>query len=101
MEHNPRDEKLQIEQAVAAVVTDFVHRTLPCALGIQAQVTDGERLGDDDFRFLEDMLGQIESVAVLLDRHPRIESLHRCASGLYDDIITAAFLNEYAASAVA
>jgi hypothetical protein len=90
------DEDLQTEQAAAALACDFVHHLLPCALGLQVQVDDGETLGEDDIRFLEDMLGQLESALVLLDRHPRIEALWRCASGLYDDIMTAAFLNERA-----
>jgi hypothetical protein len=95
------EDDLQTEQAAAALACDFVHHLLPCALGLQLQVDDGEPLGEDDVRFLEDMLGQLESAVVLLDRHPRVEALWRCASGLYDDIMTAAFLNQRAVSELA
>jgi hypothetical protein len=77
-------------QAVSALASDFVHRRLPRALALQAQLGEGEPIGDDDAAFLADTVDTLAAASALFGQNPELNALHRCALGLCDDIMTEA-----------
>jgi hypothetical protein len=94
------EREVLIARVVASLSAEFAQRLLPRALGVQAQVADGESLTDDDAAFLTDMLAMLAAAEALFEEHPDIAALHRCALSLYDDIMTEACANDAPRSAV-
>jgi len=82
----------------AALIQVLVERLekirLPIALELQEKVDRGELLNDIDIEYLEEVLGDVEQVKPLIDRHPEWQELAARMTGLYNDITTKALENE-------
>lgn len=70
------------------------HEGLPRAQGIMDKVDRGDRLGDWDIMFLEEMCIDVHSIKPLLDRHHEYYSLVVSAIHLYKIITDKALENE-------
>jgi hypothetical protein len=86
----PGSDELLIEQASRVLTGAFAQHQLQRMLDLLKQVQDDGPLRDDDSAFLEDVLAALARTHGLRAHHPDVETLHRCALGLYDDIMTAA-----------
>ena len=82
----------------AALIQVLVERLekirLPIALELKAKVDEGEVLNELDIEYLEEVLGDVDQVKPLLDRHPEWQELAARMTSLYSDISTKALENE-------
>lgn len=86
----PGSDELLIEQASRALTGAFAQHQLQRMLDLLKQAQDDGRLRDDDSAFLAEVLAALARTHGLRAHHPDVETLHRCALGIYDDIMTAA-----------
>jgi len=82
----------------AALIQVLVERLekirLPIALELKAKVDEGEVLNELDIEYLEEVLGDVDQVKPLLDRHPEWQELAARMVSLYNEITTKALENE-------
>ena len=79
---------------IAVLLQRLERERLPRALGIKAKVDGGERLGDEDIAFLEEVFKDATRIKPLLDRHHEYESLIVKVIHLYKIITDKALENE-------
>lgn len=79
---------------ILALVERFETQRLPRAMAIKERVDKGERLGQADVAFLEEVFEDAGKIESLLDRHPEWQALAAKAAGLYAEIMDKAMENE-------
>ena len=83
------------DAALIQVLVERLEKTrLPVALELKEKVDQGELLNDIEIKYLEDVLGDVEQVKPLLDRHPEWQELAARMLSLYNEITTKALENE-------
>lgn len=81
---------------IAALIERFTTQRLPRLLKLKEQVERGEKLGDLDITFLEEVFADAGQNLSLGARHPEYKELESKILSLYHDITTQALKNEQA-----
>ncbi len=87
-------EQLKDTGVITALLQRLERERLPRALDIKAKVDRGERLGDEDMVFLEQVFSDASKLKPLLDRHHEYQSLVAKVIHLYKSITDKALENE-------
>jgi len=87
-------EDLKDTGVIIALLQRLEKERLPRALDIKAKVDRGERLGDEDMVFLEQVFSDASKLKPLLDRHHEYQSLVAKVIHLYKSITDKALENE-------
>ena len=83
------------DAALIQVLVDRLEKhRLPVALELKEKVDQGDVLNDREIEFLEQVLGDVDQVKPLLDRHPEWQELAARMVSLYNEITTKALENE-------
>jgi hypothetical protein len=83
------------DAALIQVLVDRLEKIrLPIALELKEKVDRGDLLNDREIEYLEEVLGDVEQIKPLIDRHPEWQDLAARMTGLYNDITTKALENE-------
>ena len=79
---------------ITAVLERMENQRLPRAVDLKEKVDNGERLGEFDIQFLEQVFTDAHDLKPLYDRHPEIEPLAARMIHLYHEITAKALANE-------
>lgn len=82
---------------IVALAERFETQRLPRALALKDQVERGERLSEQDLKFLGQVFSEAGQLRTLLDRHPEWQPLVARIMSLYKEITERALANEQAA----
>lgn len=82
---------------IMALAERFETQRLPRALALKDQVDRGERLSEQDIKFLDQVLSDAGQLRTLLDKHPEWQPLVARVMALYKEITERALANEQAA----
>ena len=83
------------DAALIQVLVDRLEKhRLPVALELKEKVDRGEVLNDREIEYLEEVLGDVDQLKPLLDRHPEWQELAARMTRLYSEITTKALENE-------
>jgi hypothetical protein len=81
---------------IAALMIRFKDYRLPRAKRLLEKVNGGERLSDEDIRFLKRVYNDGRNTRPLVERHPEYHDLISRAIDMYTEIITKGLENEKA-----
>jgi len=79
---------------IAVLLERFNKQRLPRILKLKEKIDGGEKLGDLDIAFLEEVLKDANQVIPLSDRHPEYQELMAKVIRLYHEITARALENE-------
>lgn len=79
---------------VQVLLQHLTHQQLPRAIELKERVDRGERLGDADIGFLEQLFAEADSARTIMARHPELNHLAQQLCGLYHEITGVALENE-------
>jgi hypothetical protein len=83
------------DAALIQVLVDRLEKIRhPIALELKEKVDGGEVLNDREIGYLEEVLGDVDKIKPLIDRHPEWQDLVAQMASLYNDITTKALQNE-------
>lgn len=82
---------------IVALAERFETQRLPRALALKDQVDRGERLSEQDLKFLDQVFSEAGQIRTLLDKHPEWQPLVARVVSLYKEITERALANEKAA----
>lgn len=81
---------------IVALAERFETQRLPRALALKDQVDRGERLSEQDLKFLGQVFSEAGQLRTLLDRHPEWQPLVARVISLYKEITERGLANEQA-----
>ena len=81
---------------IVALAERFETQRLPRALALKDQVERGERLSEQDLKFLGQVFSEAGQLRTLLDRHPEWQPLVARVMSLYKEITERGLANEQA-----
>lgn len=79
---------------IVALAERFETQRLPRALALKAQVDRGERLSEQDIKFLDQVFADARDIGALVGKHPEWQPLAAKAMTLYKEITERALANE-------
>lgn len=79
---------------IQVLVERLERQRLPEILKLKEKVDQGERLNNIEIEALEEILGNLDNIKPLLDRHPEWQPLAGRVASLYSHITTRALENE-------
>jgi hypothetical protein len=83
------------DTALIQVLVDRLEKIrLPIALELKEKVDQGELLNDREIEYLEEVLGDVDKIKPLIERHPEWQDLVAQMASLYNEITTKALENE-------
>jgi hypothetical protein len=83
------------DTALIQVLVDRLEKIrLPIALELKEKVDQGELLNDREIEYLEEVLGDVDKIKPLIERHPEWQDLVAQMASLYNEITTKALKNE-------
>jgi len=83
-----------INGALTALMLNFKQHHLPVSLQILERVEKGERLGDWEFEFMENVIQEANRIKPVIDQHEDFQSVYAGAVHLYQRITSKALENE-------
>jgi ATP-dependent helicase/DNAse subunit B len=82
------------EGVIAVLIERFNKERLPRMLRLKEKVDSGEKLGDMDINFIQEVFKDANHVLPLGDRHPEYQNLIAKVIRLYHEITEQALKNE-------
>ena len=79
---------------IMALMERFNEQRLPRALELKKRVEQGECLGENDIKFLDEVFRDANHVMPLVDKHPELQEIASRAISLFKEITAKALENE-------